>query len=248
MALIHLLGAIEKRMKLIDANCKPLQDYFDYIAGTSVGGITALYMAYKGFVPYLSTVILSAVDNVFDCDTLQRERMVDNLHRSTFGCDTKMTAKVRPRVIVTASLVTCNPCTLHLFTNFGDATDDQLCPSSQDVYEAAKATSAAPYYFPPVKGRFIDGGIMANNPTLPAMVRIMEETKKEGKQAKLGCVISLGTGKPPVEELEEAVDLHFSSYAEMLFKFGDAINNLGNLFSLLVNRATESDGLPVQIA
>ena len=248
LVLGYLLGAIEKRMKLIDANCKPLQDYFDYIAGTSVGGIAALYMAYKGFLPYANAVLLSAADTIFDSDTSERERMVDDIHRSIFGSDTKMTAKVRPRVIVTASLVTCNPCTLHLFTNFGDATNGQLHPSSQDVYEAAKATSAAPYYFPPVKGRFIDGGIIANNPTLPAMVRIMEETKKEGKQAKLGCVISLGTGKPPVEEVEEAVNVHFSSYADMLFNFGDAMNNLSNLFSLLVNRATESDGLPVQIA
>ena len=91
-------------------------------------------------------------------------------------------------MIVTASLVTSNLGTLHLFTNFGDATNGQLHPS-QDVYEAAKATSSAPCYFPPVKGRFIDGGIIANNPTLPAMVRIMEETKKEGKQAKLDCVM-----------------------------------------------------------
>ena len=248
LVLGHLLGAIEKRMKLIDANCKPLQDYFDYIAGTSVGGIGALFMAYKGSLPCANAMLLSAADTIFDSDISERERMVDNLHRSAFGSDTKMTAKVRPRVIVTASLVTSIPGTLHLFTNFGDATNGQLHPSSQDVYEAAKATSAAPYYFPPVKGRFIDGGIMASNPTLPAMVRIMEETKKEGKQAKLGCVISLGTGKPPVEELEEAVDIHFSSYADMLFNFGDVISNLKNLFSIIVKRVSESDGLPVQIA
>ena len=75
LVLGHLLGAIEKRMKLIDANCKPLQDYFDYIAGTSVGGITALYMAYKGFLPYANAVLLSAADTIFDSDTSERERI-----------------------------------------------------------------------------------------------------------------------------------------------------------------------------
>ena len=52
-----------------------------------------------------------------------------------------------------------------------------------------------------------------------------------------------------MEELEEAVDLHFSSYADMLFSFGVPISNLKNLFSVIVKRVVaESDGLSVQIA
>ena len=36
------------------------------------------------------------------------------------------------------------------------------------VWEAARASSAAPVYFHPFKEIYVDGGVMANNPTLDA--------------------------------------------------------------------------------
>lgn len=43
----------------------------------------------------------------------------------------------------------------------------------QLVWRAARSSGAAPTYFRP-NGRFLDGGLLANNPTLDAMTEIHE--------------------------------------------------------------------------
>ena len=46
------------------------------------------------------------------------------------------------------------------------------------VWEAARASSAAPSYFKP-KGKFVDGGVLANNPSLALLNEVFEYN--EGK-------------------------------------------------------------------
>ena len=41
------------------------------------------------------------------------------------------------------------------------------------MWQAARSSGAAPTYFRPI-GRFLDGGLLANNPTLDAMTEIHE--------------------------------------------------------------------------
>lgn len=48
-----------------------------------------------------------------------------------------------------------------------------LLPVDQLVWRAARSSGAAPTYFRP-NGRFLDGGLLANNPTLDAMTEIHE--------------------------------------------------------------------------
>ena len=78
-----------------------------------------------------------------------------------------------------------------------------------DIWEAARATTAAPLYFKPMTitnsdglpRRFIDGAIGCNNPS----ERLLEEADLlYGKRRKLGCVVSLGTGDKPQELRETA--------------------------------------------
>nr|XP_029507166.1 85/88 kDa calcium-independent phospholipase A2-like isoform X1 [Oncorhynchus nerka] len=70
----------------------------------------------------------------------------------------------------------------------------------QVVWRAARSSGAAPTYFRPM-GRFLDGGLLANNPTLDAMTEIHQYNKSlkaEGRGLevqRLGVVVSLGTGK-----------------------------------------------------
>lgn len=49
-------------------------------------------------------------------------------------------------------------------------------PAEQLVWRAARCSGAAPTYFRPI-GRFLDGGLLANNPTLDAMAEIHEYNK-----------------------------------------------------------------------
>lgn len=66
------------------------------------------------------------------------------------------------------------------------------------IWEAARATTAAPSYFPPMgiirgneKRTFIDGAMGCNNPSLEL---VDEATALYGTGRVLGCLISLGTG------------------------------------------------------
>lgn len=48
--------------------------------------------------------------------------------------------------------------------------------TEQLVWRAARSSGAAPTYFRPM-GRFLDGGLLANNPTLDAMSEIHQYNK-----------------------------------------------------------------------
>ncbi|ESN99889.1 hypothetical protein HELRODRAFT_184377, partial [Helobdella robusta] len=78
----------------------------------------------------------------------------------------------------------------------------------QPVWEAVRATGAAPTYFR-ASGRFIDGGIVANNPTLDVLTEIHKynlANRKLGSTKglpQMHVVVSVGTGSPPVKFIEE---------------------------------------------
>ncbi|KAJ3537702.1 hypothetical protein NMY22_g5481 [Coprinellus aureogranulatus] len=77
---------------------------------------------------------------------------------------------------------------------------DESVPSEAlgwQIWEAARATSAAPVYFPRFeKGglEFVDGGLGWNNPSYEL---IAELPAIYGKHFTIGCLVSLGTGIPP---------------------------------------------------
>lgn len=80
-------------------------------------------------------------------------------------------------------------------------------PDKQLVWQAARATGAAPSYFRPF-GDFLDGGLIANNPTLDAMTEIHEynmalhSVSRKAEIVPVSTVVSLGTGLIPVTELK----------------------------------------------
>ena len=75
--------------------------------------------------------------------------------------------------------------------------------SDQLVWRAARGTGAAPTYFRAM-GRMLDGGLIANNPTLD-LISFMHSFYKNAQPNvppqetchKVGLVFSVGTGKPP---------------------------------------------------
>ena len=59
---------------------------------------------------------------------------------------------------------------------------------------AARATSAAPVHFKHF-GKYIDGGMKANNPSMSGLTRIHQFYFESGKRNyKISCVVSLGCG------------------------------------------------------
>ena len=72
------------------------------------------------------------------------------------------------------------------------------CPPDQLVWRAARGTGAAPSFFRAM-GPFLDGGLIANNPTLDVLTDIHKYNRSvRGAQVNsFGLVVSLGTGVPP---------------------------------------------------
>jgi predicted acylesterase/phospholipase RssA len=71
--------------------------------------------------------------------------------------------------------------------------------------QVARATTAAPTYFPPMRLRagdrelvLIDGGVAANNPASIAYYEALYQARSEGRLDPDFLVLSLGTGRPPV--------------------------------------------------
>jgi predicted acylesterase/phospholipase RssA len=72
--------------------------------------------------------------------------------------------------------------------------------------QVARATTAAPTYFPPMRLQtgdrelvLIDGGVVANNPASIAYFEALHQADAEERPDPDFLVLSLGTGRPPVE-------------------------------------------------
>ncbi|CAF9942900.1 hypothetical protein IMSHALPRED_005686 [Imshaugia aleurites] len=87
-------------------------------------------------------------------------------------------------------------------------------PVSCSIWEAARATSAAPTFFPSIKfgsqagGDFIDAGVGCNNPTKV----LVNEAKsyyrmKSYKATQPTCLVSIGTGQKDLIQLHRAASM-----------------------------------------
>nr|XP_015215005.1 PREDICTED: 85/88 kDa calcium-independent phospholipase A2 [Lepisosteus oculatus] len=125
----------------------------------------------------------------------------------------------------------------------------KVTEEEQLVWRAARSSGAAPSYFRPM-GRFLDGGLLANNPTLDAMTEIHRYNKTAKAQGRrqevqrLGVVVSLGTGKPP-QVAVNSVDVFRPSNPLELAKSFVGAKELGKM---LVDCCTDSDGCAVDRA
>uniref|UniRef100_A0A8C5D040 phospholipase A2 n=1 Tax=Gouania willdenowi TaxID=441366 RepID=A0A8C5D040_GOUWI len=266
LVLIQMLIALEQEAG------QPIRELFDWVAGTSTGGILALCIIHGKPLNDLQNLYFKMRKKVFKGWRPYTKKPLEKFLKKEFGEDTKMTDVSHPRVMVTSVLADRRPCKLHIFRNYEPpySTSDTFRPltipqgsstcttllhiitcsvtwllSHQLVWKAARASGAAPTYFPPM-GRFLDGGLLANNPTLDAMAEIHQYNKTlnaEGKDTKkLGMVLSLGTGKSPEVEV---TSLKLSCNPVKLAKSLKAANNL---LKILMDCCTDSDGCAVDRA
>ena len=61
------------------------------------------------------------------------------------------------------------------------------------VWKVARYTSAAPFYFRP-EDRYIDGGLLAPNPSLHALTTIQDHLRRSGSDVGVSLVVSIGAG------------------------------------------------------
>ena len=239
--------SIENRLKQLDPKQRPFMSYFDYVAGTSAGSIVGSVLVYTDVDAHAGRyLIYKIVTDVFDKKITQRGERIDQYLKDVLGEETTMADLKAPhRMIITATLADRNPNKLHLMTSYGESRDGQLGPRHRKVWEACRISSTAPIFFPALDDKFLDGGLMANNPTLDAMVEIMDQNKKDGKPSKIGCIVSLGNGIPKVKSVDN-IEVFLPGFSlKAITSIPSSLKGLGSLFSHLVTQVTQSDGQEV---
>ena len=242
------LITLATRMKQLQPDCGPLQSYFDYIAGTSAGAIVGLGLSHANTPPELCrTLCLKFAEDVCEGSPTFHTKSMETCLKECYGADLKIRDTDKPRTIITTVLGDMNPPILHLICNYRETGEGKMRSQDMMVWEAARASSAAPVYFHPFNEKFVDGGVMANNPTLDAMAEIFHQSEKEGKDVHLGLVFSIGTGNPPSEKLEDvgvAVP-RVRHLLSSLLNLGDTISGLVNLVNQFISQSTQSSGQEV---
>ncbi|KAF2736521.1 hypothetical protein EJ04DRAFT_462876 [Polyplosphaeria fusca] len=216
IVLLEVLRNIEEEL----GKCIPIQDFFDLIVGTSTGGILALGLGIKNWsVDHTMTLFLKLVDKAFTPKLggrmigkrKYRTRPLEDAlmdcfkDEPIFGGSHEDSANYARKVAVTAAYETGEQAVI--FTNYNRAEDDQISyrlerpddPVSEiKLWEAARATSAAPTFFRPfvnlrTKEGYLDGAVFHNNP-----VRIANYESKliwpEVEEYPPDILLSIGTG------------------------------------------------------
>ncbi|XP_050351529.1 85/88 kDa calcium-independent phospholipase A2 [Nymphalis io] len=253
---------------------KPIIECFDWVAGTSTGGILALALACGKSLRDCQKLYFRMKEHAFVGTRPYPTEPLETILKDCLGTERVMADIEHPKLMILAVLADRKPLDLHMFRNYQSAQEilteyngtyspqmeggDQswvlsppLPPAEQLVWQAARATGAAPSYFRS-SGRFLDGGLIGNNPTLDALTELTElsyalEATGQHDKAKVArpkVIVSCGTGLVPLTELKD-IDIF---KPEGLFETAALAWKLPKIGSLLVDQATQSDGRVVERA
>lgn len=210
----------------------PLYNSIDLIAGTSVGGLVALGVAHGKSATSMRVVFEELGPGLFRCEGprwLAPARSTYSLLRSLLF--SKYSSKKLqeivaefieedlfceahiPAAIASVSVNTGKP---HIFRNYGRP------PASLKSRDVAMATSAAPTYFDPHSigaDRFVDGGIIANNPDLVAICDAVQYF-----HAPLDSIIVISVGATSTDTRSPSVRSGFRGVLRSAFQVRHAIS------------------------
>jgi uncharacterized protein len=223
---LEVLKQIEDLLKVRSGRSETfrLSDYFDYIAGTSTGGIIAAGLSIGMSVDEIMRFYVEAGAQMFvKANLLKRLRTkfedepLANLLKQVFGADTTLGSdRLRTLLLLVMRNATTDspwPISNNPYAKYNDSNrlDSNL---KLPLWQLVRASTAAPTYFPPevvvVGGHefiFVDGGVTTyNNPAfqmfLMATVDRYWPRAPEGRRgwptgADKMLVVSVGTGTSP---------------------------------------------------
>ncbi|KAG8238299.1 hypothetical protein J437_LFUL017785 [Ladona fulva] len=188
---------------------------------------------------------------------------LENILKETLG-PTSVMADIRDiKLTVTTVLGDRKPAELYLFRNYespalimgandsANKTVRSSCahlgeamvgPEMQYLWKVARASGAAPSYFKQF-GCFLDGGLIANNPTLDTLTEIhrrnvaLHAVGRRSEVFKPTTLVSMGTGIPPTVNVRE-IDV---CRPERIWDYSRLVSGISALGNLLVDQATASD-------
>lgn len=105
------------------------------------------------------------------------------------------------KVCLVSTLCSVSPAQPFLFKNYILPDEETRSECEAQCWEAIRASTAAPTYFTPYyrnRLAFRDGGLLSNN---PAPIGI-KEAKRLWPQGSLALLVSIGTGAPPLRDVE----------------------------------------------
>ncbi|KRX46028.1 85/88 kDa calcium-independent phospholipase A2, partial [Trichinella murrelli] len=190
---------------------------FQWVAGSSTGCIIAVGLCLGYSLGRMQKLYFQLKDTVFCGTKPYSEEGLESVLKQEFG--TREMASLMPRkvdfpavrLIVTATNALTRPAKLKLFRSYPFPHSLQTAEEDMQndnpplpIWKVIRSSCAAPYYFPPLDGIYIDGGLMSNNPSLELMTEmnrmntVMNFQKR--KISNIGCFLSLGTGRTRTTE------------------------------------------------
>jgi patatin-like phospholipase/acyl hydrolase len=204
-----ILAAIEDRTQ------RPISDLFDMLSGTSTGGIIALGLTLPGadgkpaksahdivelYEREGKAIFPSSLHEVLHVEALRGAKYeADGIEATLqrYFADAHLKDALKPVVVPSYDIEKQVPIFFKSERARASADYDFL------MRQVARATSAAPTYFPPEKVdtndplqyyALIDGGVIANNPAMCAYAEAIKMGQVDGSGAGV-LVVSLGTGE-----------------------------------------------------
>ncbi|KAL5457028.1 hypothetical protein EMCRGX_G034263 [Ephydatia muelleri] len=239
---IEVLEQLEKLTQ------RKITEIFDWIVGTSVGGIVALAIVYaKKTLKELRQLMFQMKDEVFGsshgsygCNTEALERIL----KDTFGNMTMNTIKY-PRVMISAVNKSTTDLQLHFFNNCFQTwpKEEQLRLNKMEVWKVARYTSAGPLYFEECDS-YVDGGILANNPCMEGLTRIQDYYRQVNQKLPISLVVSVGCGVLPPSTIGSIDAQRFLFFGRHWLPTSDGpglTDTVKNLATLMSTAITESE-------
>uniref|UniRef100_A0A7E4VFJ5 phospholipase A2 n=1 Tax=Panagrellus redivivus TaxID=6233 RepID=A0A7E4VFJ5_PANRE len=228
-----------------------LNDAFDWYAGTSTGGILALALSEGSRSVFdVLRLYLRFRDKVFcgnrPYDSARLEKALkDELGDAQLGRDAS-----KKRVVVTATKGNVVPPELHMFRSY--PMEDERDFREMKQWFAARCTSAAPTYFSSPDNVYLDGGLMANNPTSDVLTDFMKLNEIAMANNKpplsLGCVVSVGTGRPPPKDIPVTNISFPKGFTDVLQNGYSQFSSIMSLSKMFIDQICASDGPVAQRA
>ncbi|KXH49099.1 hypothetical protein CSIM01_09230 [Colletotrichum simmondsii] len=204
-----ILHEIMKRLQKV-AGLRELpkpQDYFHLMGGTSTGGLIAIMLGRMGmsteeainaYESFAKDVFRKKNRRRWWNRTYKEETLVkiiqDNVTKKKLA-KTTMLDDTREKGLAFVCSATYDAYAAYLFRTYKGSSNSA---HNVEIWEAARATSAAPTFFHPIsieveseRDQYVDGAVTYNN---PARLVLSEAESYFGPRRTLGFLLSLGTG------------------------------------------------------